>query len=133
MTDQVLPFGTADDSLRDVEVVLTDRVSELFGSVRDDRARPMPAATIIVFSMDRTRWYPRSRYIQRGRTEADGGFSIAGLPAGNYYAAPVRDVPADGADAWQEPAFLESLIPAAMTVLVGDGVRAPANFRLSGR
>ena len=42
VTDQVLPFGTADESLRDVEVVLTDRVSELIGSVRDDRARPMP-------------------------------------------------------------------------------------------
>ena len=133
VTDQVLPFGTADESLRDVEVVLTARVSELFGSVRDDRARPMTAATIIVFSTDRTRWYPRSRYIQRDRAEADGSFSIAGLPSGTYYAVPVREVPADGADAWQEPAFLESLIPAAITVLVGDGERASANFRLSGR
>jgi uncharacterized GH25 family protein len=133
VTDQALPFGTADESLRDVEVALTDRVSELMGLVRDDRARPMAAATVIVFSTDRSRWYPRSRYIQRDRTEADGSYSIAGLPAGNYYAVPVRDVPADGADAWQEPAFLESLIPAASTVLVGDGARASANFRLTGR
>ncbi len=133
VTDQVLPFGTADESLRDVEVVLTDRVSELMGSVRDDRARPMPFATIVVFSTDRSHWYPRSRFLQRGQTEADGSFSIAGLPAGNYYAAPVRAVPTDGADAWQEPAFLESLIPGAVTVLVGDGARASANFRLSGR
>ena len=70
VTDQVLRFGTADESLRDVEVALTDRVSELFGSVRDDRARPMTAATIIVFSTDRARWYPRSRFIQRARAEA---------------------------------------------------------------
>jgi hypothetical protein len=133
VTDQILPFGTADESLRDVEVVLTDRVSELIGSVRDDRARPMIAATLIVFSTDRSQWYLRSRYVQRVRTEADGSFSIAGLPAGMYYAAPVRDVPADGADAWQDPAFLESLIPAAMNVLVGDGIRASATFRLSGR
>ena len=47
--------------------------------------------------------------------------------------ADVRDVPADGADAWQEPAFLESLIPAAQSVLVGDGGRSSVNFRLSGR
>jgi hypothetical protein len=129
----VLPFGTADESLRDVEVIFTDRVTELIGSVRDDRARPMAAATVIVFPIDRARWYPRSRYVQRGQTEADGSFSIAGLPSGVYYAVPVRDVPADGADAWQEPAFLESLIPAALSVLVGDGGRSSVTFRLSGR
>jgi protocatechuate 3,4-dioxygenase beta subunit len=133
VTDQVLPFGSADESLRDVEVVLTDRVTELIGSVRDDRARPMPFATIVVFSTDRSQWYPRSRFLQRGQTEADGSFSIAGLPPANYYVAPVRAVPTDGADAWQEPAFLESIIPAAATVLIEDGVRASANFTLSGR
>ena len=78
VTDQVLPFGTADESLRDVEVVLTDRVSELMRSVRDDRARPMPFATIVVFSTDRSHWHSRSRFLQRGQTEADGSFSIAG-------------------------------------------------------
>ena len=133
VTDQVLPFGTADESLRDVEVVLTDRVSELIGFVRDDRARPMASATVIVFSTDRSHWYPRSRYVQRDRTEADGSFSISGLPSGQYYAAPVRNVPADGDEAWQEPAFLESLMPGAASVLIGDGGRASANFRLSDR
>ena len=57
----------------------------------------------------------------------------AGLPAGQYYAVPLREVPTDGDDAWQEPAFLESLIPGASSVLIGDGGRASANFRLSGR
>ena len=132
VTDQVLPFGTADESLRGVEVVLTDRVSELTGSVRDDRARPM-AATLIVFSTDRSQWYPRSRHVQRSRTETDGSFSVSGLPAGQYYAVPLREVPTDGDDAWQEPAFLESLIPGASSVLIGDGGRASVNFRLSGR
>jgi protocatechuate 3,4-dioxygenase beta subunit len=133
VTDQVLSFGTAQESLRDVEVVLTDRVSELIGSVRDDRARPMASATMIVFSTDRSQWYPRSRYVQRNPTEGDGTFSISGLPAGQYYAAAVQEVPTDGDDAWQEPAFLESLIPGAISVLIADGGRASANFRLSGR
>ena len=133
VTDQVITFGTNDESLKDVEVVLTDRVSELIGSVRDDRARPMPSTTVIVFSTDRALWYPRSRHVRRQRTEADGSFSISGLPSAQYYAAPVRNVPTDGDEAWQEPAFLESLIPGAVSVLIGDGGRASANFRLSGR
>ena len=44
VTDQALPFGTADESLRDVEIVLTDRVSELIDL----------SATIA-----RGRWLPR--------------------------------------------------------------------------
>jgi hypothetical protein len=132
VTDRVLSFGTADESLDDVEVVLTDRVSELIGFVRDDRARPT-SATVVVFSTDRAQWYPRSRFVLRVRTEADGTYSIAGMPPGSYYATPVRGVPADGDDAWQEPAFLESLIPGAMNVIIGDGERRSANFRLSGR
>ena len=92
VTDQVLPFGTADESFRGVEVVLTDRVSELTGSVRDDRARPM-AATLIVFSTDRSQWYPRSRHVQRSRTETDGSFSVSGLPAGQYSCSPAARCP----------------------------------------
>lgn len=71
----------------------------------------------------------RSTTISRRRAKADGSFSIAGLAADTYYAVPVREVPADGADAWQEPAFLESLIPAAMNVLVAEGSR---RRRISG-
>jgi hypothetical protein len=43
----------------------------------------------------------------------------------------VRNVPADGDEAWQDPAFLESLIPGATIVVIGD--RGSANLRLSDR
>jgi hypothetical protein len=87
------------------------------------------AATI--FSMDGTHWYSRSRYVRRERTGADGNFAVSGLPEGQYYAVPVRNVPADGDEAWQDPAFLESLIPGATIVVIGD--TASANLRLSDR
>jgi hypothetical protein len=83
VTDQVLPFGTTDESLRDVEVVLTDRVSELIGSVRDDRARPMASATIIVFSTDRSHWYPRSRYARESGPRPMAASASAGCRPGS--------------------------------------------------
>ena len=69
--------------------VLTDRVSELRGAIADDRARPAPDANVIVFSTDRDRWYPASRFLRTAVAGADGAFTIAGLPFGSYYAAAV--------------------------------------------
>jgi hypothetical protein len=38
MTDAALPFGVEKQSLKDVEVVLTDEVTEVAGTVTDARA-----------------------------------------------------------------------------------------------
>jgi hypothetical protein len=37
VTDQPLAFGRGDQSLTDVEIVLTDRVTALSGTILDDR------------------------------------------------------------------------------------------------
>jgi len=88
----------------------------------DADARPQAGAAVIVFASDRARWYPGTRYMQRTAAAADGAFTIAGLPFGNYYVAAVAaaKVPADGDD-WQDPAFLETLIPRAASVTVAEG------------
>lgn len=130
VTDRSLPFGTAAESLRNVDIILTDRVNELFGTVRDDRSRPAPGATVLVFSTDRSDWHPHSRFVRAAVAGADGAFSVTGLPFGTYHAAAVTRVPSDGADAWEDPGFLDSLIPGASTVVVGDGQRTSINPRL---
>jgi hypothetical protein len=74
--------------------VLTDRASEVVGRVADDRARPVSNAGVIVFSADRSRWYPASRFMRDTTTTPDGSFRISGLPGGNYFvAAPMTTPP----------------------------------------
>ncbi len=63
-TDRPLAFGKADQSLADVEVVLTDRINTVSGTIVDDHGRAAPAAKVVVFSPDRDRWYPTSRYLR---------------------------------------------------------------------
>jgi hypothetical protein len=133
VTDRPLPFGSPAQSLTDVEVVLTDRVSELKGSIVDDRARPAPGASLIMFSTDRDRWYSASRFLRKTRAGPDGMFMISGLPFGSYYAAAVAQLPAEGEDAWQDAAFLESLMPRASAVTLGDGQQPFLNLRLFSR
>jgi hypothetical protein len=132
-TDRVIAFGRRDQSLSDVEVVLTDRVNEISGTVTDDRSQPLPGASVIVFSTDRGRWYGESRFLRVAQTSAEGAFTIAGLPAGSYYAAALAQLPTDGADAWQEERFLESLIFRASSVSLGDGQKQTLNLQLGGR
>ena len=124
VADRALPFGRREQSLAGVEVILSDRVSEVSGAVVDADARPQPGAAIVAFASDRARWYPGTRYMQRAASASDGAFTTAGLPFGNYYVAAVAaaKVPADGDD-WQDPAFLETLIPRAASVTIAEGDR----------
>src|SRR5262249_26548876 len=100
ITDAVLPLGAADQSVSGVEVVLTDRVTQVGGTVTDDRGVGMPDVSVILFGFDRDRWYSGSRFLFKSRSGSDGTFSMTGVPAGSYYTAAVRSLPDDGEDGW---------------------------------
>ena len=133
VTDRPLSLGRRDQSLANVEVVLTDRITELSGTIADDHARPAPGANLIVFSTDRDRWYPSSRFLRKTTAGPDGAFTVAGLPAGAYYVVALERIPVEGEDAWQEAAFLDSLARRASTVTLGGGQKASLALRLSAR
>jgi hypothetical protein len=130
VTDRPIALGTRAQSLANVEIVVTDRVTELSGAIVDDRARPVGGATVIVFSMDRQQWYPASRYLRRSSSSQDGGFTMAGLPAGSYFVSAVAAIPTGAEDAWQDPEFLDSLIPGASTIGFTDRQKAVLTLRL---
>jgi hypothetical protein len=133
VTDQVLPFGTKEDSIDDLEVVLTDRLTEINGTVADVRARPLRGSYVIVASMDRREWYPASRYLRHVLVDADGRFRVAGLPAGTYYVVASARVPADGVDAWQDPEFLESIVTRAATLTLQEGEKQSVQLQVGAR
>jgi hypothetical protein len=132
-TDRPLQFGRANQSLTDVDVVLTDRINTISGTVADDHGQLAPGSSVIIFSTDHDRWYPDSRFQRIVSTGAGGAFRIAGLPYGSYYAAAVQKPPNDGDDAWQDPAFLRSLMTRASTFALGDGQTVSLNLRLAPR
>jgi protocatechuate 3,4-dioxygenase beta subunit len=123
-TDRPIMFGRQDQSLTDVEVVLTDRVTDLSGRTVDEDGRAAVDAHVIVFSTDRGSWYPASRFVREVITAQDGRYRLIGLPTGRYYAAAVRRLPVDGEEAWQDPAFLDTLALHATMVTLGEGRQA---------
>ncbi len=120
-TDRPLVFGRKDQSLTDVDVVLTDRLTALDGTILDEHGRPATEAHVIVFPTDRDGWYPSSRFLRTATPDTDGSFRVIGLPSGTYYMAVLTQMPLDGADAWQDPALLDALAARATTVTLRDG------------
>ncbi|HEY7058263.1 MAG TPA: carboxypeptidase-like regulatory domain-containing protein [Vicinamibacterales bacterium] len=121
VTDRPLVFGRSDQSLSQVDVVLTDRVSRVAGEVDDDNGSPSAGAHMIIASTDRARWYPSSRFLRHVVAGGDGSFEVTGLPSGSYSVIAVARVPDYGEDAWQDSAFLDVVIAGGTRVTVTEG------------
>jgi protocatechuate 3,4-dioxygenase beta subunit len=128
VTDVPLPFGARNQSLADVEVVLTDRVSEVTGTVTDDRSRPIPDARVLVFATERDLWYDRSRFVKVTGSATDGRFTMRDLPPGNYYVVAVdrRRASEDNGE-WMNPELLDSLTAGATQMTLSDGQKTSIN------
>jgi protocatechuate 3,4-dioxygenase beta subunit len=132
ITDTPLPFGRPDQSITDLEVVLSQRVTAINGQVTA-RGRPA-AASVLFFAADRQAWYPQSRFFARINSGTDGRFRAEGLPPGDYLAVAVDVAPAvrDG-DQWQDPEYLEALVARARRITLPEGGNVSLALTVAGR
>jgi hypothetical protein len=131
ITDTVLDFGRKDDSLSEVEVVVTTQVPEIAGVVVDDRNRRAADAAVIAFAQDRSLWYSGTRFVATVDAARDGRFSIPDLGPAAYYVA-VVDTRAieDLGHEIENAEFLESLVVGAQRVTLDAGQRVSLSLRL---
>jgi hypothetical protein len=99
-------------------ITLTDRLSEITGSVRDSRGQPVADYVLVAFPEDPKLWGAQSRFVQTTRPNQNGTFSIKGLPAGRYLAAVV---PALENGLQSDPAVLEQLRSSAQSFSLTEG------------
>jgi hypothetical protein len=134
VTDATLPFGSKNQSLADVEVMLTDAVTEIRGTASDDRGRAVADAQVVVFAGDRDLWYERSRFVKMATSGADGAFLVRDLPPGNYFVAAVdrRRASEDNGE-WLNPELLDALAPGAASITLAEGQRLSVSPRLAAR
>jgi protocatechuate 3,4-dioxygenase beta subunit len=132
VTDAQLPFGTAAQSIDNVEVLLTNRLTRISGEVTDVSGRRVSSAAVVACAVDRQRWYPASRFV-RYAASADGTFTIQGLPAGEYYLVAVGRSKDLDAGAWQDQATLGELALRATRISLDDEQRLAHNLQISSR
>ena len=76
------PFEVKRDDIAGVAVTLTQSRTLLKGTVVSAAGTPVNAADIVLFPSDRRFWTRGTRRVAMARTNIDGQFEIAGLPAG---------------------------------------------------
>ena len=83
ITDSGYEFSPG-EKVSGIDIVLTQRVTELSGTVQDDRGRPIGDYTVVAFPQDSSKWVYRTQSIRAARPDQDGKFLLKGLPAGEY-------------------------------------------------
>ena len=126
ITEQPTDFG--EGTRRQVEVILTNQISNLIGRVTDSRGQTVANYIVVVFPADRDRWMFPSRSVQAARARNNGTFGIQGLPPGTYLATAVESLPMN---AWNDDDVLELLRSSATQFRLEGGDQRALNLRLS--
>ena len=132
VTDRVIDLST--DQGTTIRVVLTDRVTELAGSVTSGSFAPTDAkadATVVIFPDDESKWSYPSRFVRSVRADDDGTFQVAGLPPSLDYRAVAVDYLEDGEETDSE--FLKRIRDRAVRFSLREGERRAIDLRLIQR
>ncbi len=125
--DAPIEFKGAEE-LAGVQIVVTNRATEISGRVTDDRGRTAAEYTVIVFAEDSARWKPQTRYVTTGRPDQEGRYRIRGLPRETYLAIALDSVQQGE---WADPEFLERLRARATRIALGDGETKALDLKLT--
>ena len=118
---------TGDRDIADAVLTVTDKPSELTGTLTDSMGKPAVGYSIILVSSDNRFWIPGSRRIVLSRPGPDGRFTFRGLPSGSYHLAAVMDLDSGGQ---YDPEFLRTVVPASVLVTVTDGGKITQDLRV---
>jgi uncharacterized protein (DUF2141 family) len=113
--------------LRGVTVTLSDKRTEIAGSLLSGAGQPSADYYVIAFSADRANWRAGSRRNMSARPDTNGRFVFTDLPAGEYFIAALTDL--DPAE-WQDASFLEQVAPAAIKISLAEGERKHQDLRI---
>jgi hypothetical protein len=130
ITDTPWDVPTGGLEITDLQIVITDKVGSVSGSVSGPDGEPTRDAAIVVFSDDPAHWLAGSRFVRSTRPTADGTFTISGLPAGNYLAV-AHDSVMDGE--WESAEFLKRAADNAVRVALSSGGSETVALKVSPR
>jgi hypothetical protein len=131
VTDQ--PIEAKNGATVAVGIVLTDRVTELTGTVAPASATDTGRRdhSVVVFAVDPAKWRYPSRYLRTVRADETGAFRMTALPGDERYLAVAVNYLEEGEGS--DPEFLERMRDRTTPFTLGDGGRATVALRVIER
>ena len=117
----------------DLEVIYTDRPTEVGGVVYDARRAPVASATIVAFPAESSYRGTAGQHpdrVRAFRATASGAFHLVALPAGDYFIAAIDE---STADRWQDPGRLDVIRRSAARVTLHGGDHTALDLQLVTR
>ena len=108
-------------------VTMTDRLTELSGTVVDEKGRPAADQTLVLYPVDEKYRVFQSRRIRTTRAGEDGRYTFRAVPPGDYRLATVLD-PEPGS--WYDKAVLSDLDSSAARISLVEGEKKIENVRV---
>ena len=130
VTDRPVDFQPS-AAIENAQIVLTDRVTQVAGTVSDRDGKPSRDFTVVVFPEDETKWAPPSRYVRSARPDQQGLIKIRGLPPGDRYLAVAVDYLEEGGAS--DPEFLDLMKNRATRFRLEQGASATVDLKLIER
>jgi hypothetical protein len=128
ITDTGMEFtpGRAYDGL---QVIFSQKATDLSGLVTDDRGKPVLDATVVIFPANKDLWLFQSRYMRSLRPDTNGKYSIKALPPlDDYLMIAVQNLEqGQGAD----PDFLTRAREEAVSFSLNEGEFKALDVKLS--
>ena len=121
-----LPLG---QTVAGLQIVITERATDLSGRVTDARSRPVTDVTIVIFPADEEKWVYQSRFIRAARPDQDGRYQIRALPPSDDYLAVAVQGLEDGQAG--DPEFLASIREHAARFSLGEGETRALDLRFA--
>jgi hypothetical protein len=126
VVDTSLEVG--DEDIAGVTVTMTDRTTELSGTLQTDAGMSATDYVVVVIPADRSLWLPNSRRMKVARPGTDGRFVIRHLPAGEYLIATVTDAEPEDL---RDQALLAQLAAGGVKVTLAEGDRKVQDLKIT--
>ena len=117
ITDTPLDLAKG-ERVRDIRLVLTDRITRLTGTVRDENREIVTDRTVVTLPSNVMLRRPRGRHVRLAYPDLNGQYQIQGFPAGPYLVAAVEDI---NESELYEMEILERVAAGAVPVLLREG------------
>jgi hypothetical protein len=128
ITDRGIEFtpGRAYDGL---QIVFSQKTTDLSGTVMDERGKPIVDATVVVFPANQEQWTFQSRYLRTARPDTNGRYTMKSLPPGrDYLIIAVQNLESgQGGD----PEFLNRAKEEAKSLSLNEGETKAVDVKLS--